>query len=66
MNINKFTDAFKQMGLFLVSNLTAIFFISGLGVIVYGFFRIGTTTGIFALGVVITIVSLILAWEGGD
>ena len=65
MNINKFTDAFKQMCLFLMSNLVAILFLIGLGVIVYGFFRIGTTTGIFALGAIITLVSLVLAREGG-
>lgn len=66
MNINKFTDAFKQMSLFLLSNLTAILFLAGLGVVVYGFFRIGTTAGIFALGTIITLVSLVLAREGGD
>lgn len=53
------------MCLFLMSNLVAILFLIGLGVIVYGFFRIGTTTGIFALGAIITLVSLVLAREGG-
>jgi len=54
------------MGLFLMSNLVAILFLIGLGVIVYGFFCVGTTTGIFALGAIITLVSLVLAREGGD
>lgn len=65
MNINKVNETIKRIGLFLLANLTGILFLIGLGVIVYGFFEIGQTTGIFALGVAVTLVSLILAKERG-
>lgn len=65
MNINKVNETIKRIGLFLLANLTAILFLGGLGVIVYGFFRIGNITGVFALGVAIVLVSLILAKERG-
>jgi len=65
MNINKINDFIKSIGLFLLANLTGILFLCGLGVVIYGFFRLGQTTGIFALGVAVTLVSLILAKERG-
>ncbi len=65
MNISKVNETIKSIGLFLLANLTGIVFLCGLGVVVYGFFRIGQTTGIFALGVAVTLVSLILAKERG-
>lgn len=64
MNINQVNQTFKQIGLFLLRNLTAILFLTGIGIVVYGFFEIGFKTGIFALGTAVTIVSLILAKEG--
>lgn len=65
MNINKVNEAIKQIGLFLLANLTAILFLGGLGMVVYTFFRISTNTGFFALGTCLIIVSLILARERG-
>lgn len=65
MNINKVNDFIKAIGLFLLSNITGILFVTGTGIVVYGFFRIGITIGVFALGVTITLISLILAKERG-
>lgn len=65
MNINKVNEAIKQIGLFLLANLTGILFLIGLAIVVYGFYQICTTVGIFSLGVAITLISLILAKERG-
>ena len=65
MNINKVNDIIKAICLFLLDNLTGILFLTGIAVIVYGFYQISTLVGIFALGVAITLISLILAKERG-
>lgn len=65
MNINRVNDFIKQIGLFLLVNLTGIAFLGGLGVVIYAFFRLSTNTGFFALGACLVIVSLILARERG-
>jgi|GEM_PF-5461829 len=65
MNINKVNDFIKQIGLFLLANLTGIIFLGGLGVVVYTFFRLSTNTGFFSLGACLVIISLILAKERG-
>lgn len=65
MNINNVNKAIKQIGLFLLAKITAVLFLGGLSVIVYAFFRISTNVGLFALGAAITLVSLIIAKEGG-
>lgn len=65
MNINKINDFIKSIGLFLLSKIAAILLLTGLAIVVYGFFRISTNAGVFALGIAVTIISLITAWEGG-
>lgn len=65
MNINKVTDALKGVGLFLLANLTGLLFLIGLGTIVYGFYHINLTAGIFALGTATILIALILAKERG-
>lgn len=65
MNINKVNEAIKQIGLFLLANLTGILFLIGLGIVVHGFFKIGQTTGVFALGTATILIALILAKERG-
>jgi len=65
MNINKVNDFIKAIGLFLLANLTGILFLTGIIVVVYGFFQISTMTGTFSLGVAIILISLILAKERG-
>lgn len=65
MNINKVNDLLKTIGLFLLGNLTGLLLLGGLGVVVYGFYQISNLTGVFSTGVVLILVSLILAKEGG-
>lgn len=65
MNINKLNDLLKTIGLFLLANLTGILLLTGLSVVVYGFYQISNLTGVFATGVVLILISLILAKEGG-
>ncbi|GIP61949.1 hypothetical protein J32TS6_05040 [Virgibacillus pantothenticus] len=65
MNINKLNETIKQIGLFLWLNLTGLLFLIGLGTIVYGFYRINLTAGVFALGTVTILIALILAKERG-
>ncbi|MCR1834980.1 hypothetical protein NSA56_11295 [Oceanobacillus caeni] len=65
MNINKVNDFIKAIGLFLLANLTGILFLTGITVVVYGFYQISTMVGTFSLGVAIILVSLILAKERG-
>lgn len=65
MNINKVNDLLKTIGLFLLANLTGIILLTGLAVIVYAFYQISNLTGVFATGVVLILISLILAKEGG-
>jgi hypothetical protein len=65
MDINKVTDALKAVGLFLWLNITGLLFLLGIGVIVYGFYRINLTAGVFALGTAKILIALILAKERG-
>lgn len=65
MDINKVTDGLKAVGLFLWLNLTGLLFLIGLGTIVYGFYRINLTAGVFALGTATILIALILAKERG-
>ena len=66
MNINKINDLLRAIGLFLLANLSGIILLIGLSTIVYGFYNISTLTGVFATGVVLVLISLILAREGGE
>lgn len=65
MNIEKITDAFKWMGLFLLHNITAILFLCGLGLIVYSVFMWSIMFGFMSTGIAMIIVALILNSEGG-
>ncbi|MCC2248850.1 hypothetical protein JUJ52_02605 [Virgibacillus sp. AGTR] len=65
MNISKVIGVLTAVGLFLMANLIAILFLIGNGIIVYGFYRINVTTGTFALGASILLISLVLAKERG-
>lgn len=66
MNINRLNDLLKLIGLFLLSNLSGIMLLIGMSVIVYGFYKIGTLAGVFATGISLILISLILAREGGE
>lgn len=61
---SKITGLIKAIGSFFMSNFIGLILLIGLGVIVYGFYRIGPTTGVFALGASLIVVSLIFAQEG--
>jgi len=63
MNIGKVTDAFKEMGLFLLHNITAILFLIGLVSVVYSVFLYSHTLGFTATGASCIIVALILNSE---
>ena len=63
MNINKLTDAFKQVGLFLTSNITAIFFLLGLIAINVAVYLWDTQWGLIATGVSLILVALIINGE---
>lgn len=65
MNVGKFTDALKRVGLFLMHNLTAILFLLGLVSIVYSVFLWSNILGFSSIGVSLIIVSLILNSEQG-
>ncbi|WP_040981072.1 hypothetical protein [Oceanobacillus jeddahense] len=60
----KINGLIQVIGSFFMSNFIGFILLIGIGMIVYGFYRIGTTTGIFALGSALIIVSLIFAREG--
>lgn len=63
MNIGKVTDAFKTVGLFLMTNLIAILFLIGLALIVYAVFLVSITLGLVAAGIALILVALILNTE---
>lgn len=63
MNINKINDFIKMIGLFLLANITGLLFLSGLGVIIYTFFRISINIGFFSLGAGLILVALIIISE---
>ncbi|GGB56778.1 hypothetical protein GCM10011409_37930 [Lentibacillus populi] len=61
---NKLSELIQLIGSFFMSNYIGIVLLIGLGIIVYGFYRIGTTTGTFALGASFILISLIFVREG--
>lgn len=60
----KINGLIQAIGSFFMSNFIGLILLIGLGVIVYGFYRIGHTTGVFALGASLIVVSLIFVQEG--
>lgn len=64
MNIGKFTGALKAVGLFLLSNITAILFLIGLASICYAVFLFHIVWGYVAVGLCLVIVAMILTAEG--
>lgn len=64
MNIGKFTGALKAVGLFLLSNITAILFLAGLVVLCYAIFLTSIQGGFVAIGVCLITVAMILTAEG--
>lgn len=65
MNIGKITGAFKLMGLFLLANVTAIFFLLGLIAINYAIYLWDYQWGLIATGVSFILVALIINGESG-
>lgn len=65
MNINKINSFIKLCIGLILSNIAAIVLLSGLGVVVYTFFRMSLNAGYFSLGAVLIIISLLLAQERG-
>jgi len=63
MNISKLTDAFKQVGLFLTFNITAIFFLFGLIAINTAIYLWGVQWGLIGTGVSLIVVALIINGE---
>ena len=63
MNIGKLTGALKTVGLFLLSNITAILFLAGLVFICYAVFLFSLLWGYVAVGVCLIVVALILNSE---
>lgn len=63
MKINAF---FNSMGVFLASRMIDIFFLLGLGVLVYAFFRWSIDIGFFTLGISLIVVSIIMLRERGE
>lgn len=64
MNIGKFTGALKTVGLFLLSNITAILFLIGLAFVCYAVFLFHIVWGYVAVGICLILVALILNVEG--
>lgn len=60
----KLSELIQSTGSFFMSNFIGIILLVGLGIVVYGFYRIGITTGTFALGTSLVLISLIFAREG--
>lgn len=65
MNIGKITGAFKLMGLFLLANVTAIFFLFGLIAINYAIYLWDMQWGLIATGISFILVALIINGESG-
>ncbi|MBZ5203206.1 hypothetical protein HU147_18545 [Planomicrobium chinense] len=65
MNIGKITGAFKLMGLFLLANVTAIFFLLGLIAINYAIYLWDMQWGLIATGISFILVALIINGESG-
>lgn len=63
MNISKLTDAFKQVGLFLTFNITAIFFLLGIIVINVAVYLWDMQWGLIGTGVSLIVVALIINGE---
>lgn len=63
MNIGKLTGALNRVGLFLLSNITAILFLAGLAFICYAVFLFSLLWGYIAVGVCLVVVALILNSE---
>ena len=63
MDINLLLVGLKTIGLFLLSNITAISFLLGLAFIVFAIFTVSTVWGYVATGIALILISLILAKE---
>lgn len=63
MNINLVLAGLNTIGYFLLSNITALFFLIGLGFIIYAVFLFNFTLGFIAIGLSLILISLILVKE---
>lgn len=63
LDINLLLVGLKTIGLFLLSNITAILFLSGLAFIVYAVFLVSTIFGFVAIGVALILIALIVNTE---
>lgn len=63
MDINLLLVGLKTIGLFLLSNITAISFLAGLAFIVYAVFLVSTIFGFVAIGIALILIALIVNTE---